>query len=439
MRMKKIDMELRNPRFTVIIPVLNRSSYLYHTLRTCSNQNYVNLEIIVSDDCSIDDTKRMVDSFSKLDPRISYIRPSDTENVGMLNNFEFALNHVKEGYVIALGGDDALMPDSISKMWEILQETNREILCWPTDAYIYPCQDIINGQLVLQAKGFKLEEEYRIIDSNTFLARQSEHLFYISDVESPMIYVKGVISTKVVDRVKSRSKDGKFYTCSTPDGYSGIVVAGEVKDWVFYNKPLSIHGVSPSSQGFGYLTKSESAQQHSESFFIKAKSIPMHPELAFQEYSPLITLMTADFLLTARDIPGWPGTIVPIDYRKLIVNAVKELEDGLYPEAKLSRELEIIRNIAIKHDLLYYFEKVLERSFRNGRSRLVGNAISPRLVYLDAKRFKVNNVFEASYFIKNTRNIYPIFGIKLIMSMLVNSFKYRLLSFKKKAKLSSYV
>jgi hypothetical protein len=89
--------------------------------------------------------------------------------------------------------------------------------------------------------------------------------------------------------------------------------------------------------------------------------------------------------------------------------------------------------------LLYYFEKVLERSFRNGRSRLVGNAISPRLVYLDAKRFKVNNVFEASYFIKNTRNIYPIFGIKLIMSMLVNSFKYRLLSFKKKAKLSSYV
>ena len=433
-------MELGKPRFTVIIPVHNRSSYLYQTLRTCANQNYENLEIIVSDDCSIDDTKRMVDSFSRLEPRIKYVRPSDIENVGMLDNFEFALNHVKEGYVIALGGDDALMPNSISKMWEILQKTNREILCWQTDAYFYPNLDLMpNGQLVLQAKGFRFEEEYRIIDSKTFLARQSDHLYYITDIESPMIYVKGVISTKVIDRVKSRSKDGKFYTCSTPDGYSGIVVAGEVKDWVFYNKPLSIHGVYPTSQGFSYLGKSESAQQISESFLIKAKSLLMHPELASQEYSPLITIMTADFLLTARDLPGWPGTVASIDYKKLIVNSIKELEDGNYSENRLSREIKIIRNIAIKHDLLYYFEKVLKRSFRNGRRRLVGNAISPRLVYMDAKEFKVNNVFEASYFIQSMRNIYPRLGIKLIISMLVNSVRYRLLSFKKISKLSNYV
>jgi glycosyltransferase involved in cell wall biosynthesis len=437
--MKKVESELSQPRFTVIIPVRNRSSYLYQTLRTCSNQDYENLEIIVSDDYSTDDTKEMVEAFIKLEPRIKYIRPSDVENVGMLDNFEFALNHVKEGYVIALGGDDGLMPNGISRMWEILKETNREVLCWPTDAYFYPCQKVKNGQLVLQAKGFSKEEEYRIIDSKTFLARQSHYLFYISDIESPMIYVKGVISTKVIDRVKSRSKEGKFYTCSTPDGYSGIVVAGEINDWVFYNKPLSIHGVSPTSQGLGYLTKSEDAKQHSESFFKKAKSISMHPELALQEYSPLITIMTADFLLTARDLPGWPGNVSPIDYKKLILNSIKELEDGLYPEDRLLREIEIIRNIAIKHNLLDYFEAVLKKSYRNCRRPLEGNAISPRLVYLDAKDFKVNNVFEASYFIQSMRNIYPRVGIKLCIRMLVNSFIYRLLSFKKKAKLSNYV
>lgn len=437
--MKKGENDLSKPRFTVIIPVRNRSSYLYQTLRTCSNQDYVNLEIIVSDDYSTDDTKEMVEAFIKLDPRIKYIRPSDVENVGMLDNFEFALNHVKEGFVIALGGDDGLMPNSILKMWEILQETNREILCWPTDAYFYPCQKVRNGQLVLQAKRFNREEEYRIIDSKTFLARQSDHLFYISDVESPMIYVKGVISTKVIDRVKSRSKNGKFYNCSTPDGYSGIVVAGEVKDWAFYNKPLSIHGVSPTSQGLGYLTKSEDAKQHSEGFFKKAKSIPMHSDLSFQEYSPLITLMTADFLLTTRDLPGWPGFFAPIDYKKLIVNSIKELEDGLFPEDRLSREIEIIKNIAIKHKLLGFFEDVLKKSYRNGRNPLEGNAISPRLVYLDAKDFKVNNVFEASYFIQSIRNVYPRVGIKLLTSMLINSLKYRFLSFVKKSKLSNHV
>ena len=434
-----VDYGLKQPRFTVIIPVRNRSSYLYQTLRTCSNQDYVNLEIIVSDDYSTDDTKEMVEAFIKLDSRIKYVRPSEIENVGMLHNFEFALNQVKEGYVIALGGDDGLMPNCISKMWEILQETNSEILCWPTDAYFYPTERIKNGQLVLRTKRFSGKEQYRVIDSKEYLARQSEQLFYISDVESPMIYVKSVISTDVIERVKARSNEGKFYTCSTPDGYSGIVVAGEVKDWIFYNKPLSIHGVSPSSQGFGYLTKSEVAKQHSDDFFKKAKSIPMHSDLSSQEYSPLITIMTADFLLTARDLPGWPGTVAPINYKKLLINSIKELEDGIYPQDRISREIEIIKNIAIKHNLLGFFEDLLKRSHRNGRKVLQGNAISPRLVYLDAKDFNINNVFEASFFIHNLRNIYPKIGINFLMRMLANSFRYRYLSFMKKSKLSNYV
>ena len=48
-----------------------------------------------------------------------------------------------------------------------------------------------------------------------------------------MIYVKSVISTDVIERVKARSNEGKFYTCSTPDGYSGIVVAVKLRTGFF--------------------------------------------------------------------------------------------------------------------------------------------------------------------------------------------------------------
>ena len=437
--MKKNYFNSLLPLFTVIIPVRNRSTCLYHTLRTCSNQDYENLEIIVSDDYSTDDTKEMLMAFIKLDPRIKYVRPSEVKNVGMLENFEFALNQVKEGFVIALGGDDGLMPNSISKMWEILSKTGREILCWPTDTFYYPCQKAKNGQLVINPKYFSIVEGFSVIDSSKFLQRQSEHLSYITDIESPMIYVKSVISTKIINRVKSRSKDGRFYTCSTPDGYSGIVVAGEVKDWIYFKKPLSIHGISTSSQGLGYLTKGDDAKAHSESFFKNVKSIPMHYELASQEYSPLITIMTADFLLTARDLMGWTGKTSPIDYKKLIKNSIRELQDGLYPEDRISREIQIIKNIAIKHNLHDFFMETLNKSYRNSRRSLQGNAISPRLVYLDAKDFKVNNVFEASFFIHNIRNIYPNVGFRLIFDMLSNSLKYRFLSFKKKSRMSKYV
>ena len=118
-------MNLTPPLFTIIIPTRNRSEYLYHSLKTCITQDYENLEIIVSDDFSTDNTKQMVDKFIKSDNRIRYITPSNERNVGMLENFEFALNHVKPGFVLALGGDDGLMPNSVSKMWGILKNTGQ--------------------------------------------------------------------------------------------------------------------------------------------------------------------------------------------------------------------------------------------------------------------------------------------------------------------------
>ncbi|MEY2702898.1 MAG: hypothetical protein RLY43_1536, partial [Bacteroidota bacterium] len=72
----------------------------------------------------------------------------------------------------------------------------------------------------------------------------------------------------------------------------------------------------------------------------------MHSELGSQPYSPLISLMTADFLLTARDLPGWQGKFSPIDYKKLLSIAIKEIEDGLFPEDRVLRELNILFKIA---------------------------------------------------------------------------------------------
>jgi hypothetical protein len=136
---------------------------------------------------------------------------------------------------------------------------------------------------------------------------------------------------------------------------------------------------------------------------------------------------------------GWPGKTYPINYRKLIFNSIKELEDGLYPEDRLSREIDIIKNIAIQNDEYDYFKEIINNSNRNKRRPLEGNAISPRLVYLDAKDFKVYNVFEASYFIQNLRNVYSFISFKLFINMIFNSINYRILSFKKSTRMSNYV
>ncbi len=70
-------------KYTVIIPTRDRAETLEATLRTCLRQTYPNFEIIVSDNCSDDNTKEIVDGLH--DPRIRYINPG--RRLSMSGNF----------------------------------------------------------------------------------------------------------------------------------------------------------------------------------------------------------------------------------------------------------------------------------------------------------------------------------------------------------------
>jgi glycosyltransferase involved in cell wall biosynthesis len=52
------------PRFTIAIPVYNRADYLRCALRSALEQTLKSVEIIVSDDCSDEDLRKIVDEFA---------------------------------------------------------------------------------------------------------------------------------------------------------------------------------------------------------------------------------------------------------------------------------------------------------------------------------------------------------------------------------------
>jgi glycosyltransferase involved in cell wall biosynthesis len=432
-----MNQESSLPIFSIIIPSKNRAEYLFHTLRTCSLQEYQNIEVYVCDDGSTDNTREIVEEASRKDPRIKYV--SFGNEVGMRDNFENALNLVKDGYVLALGGDDALLPYGISSMFEILKDTKQEILCWPSPAYFYPKTKMENGQLIIHAKNGKIQNGVKILSSKDFLRRQSERLSYVSDIESPMFYVKGVVSTRLIHKVKARSPEGRFYTCSTPDGYSGIVLAGEVDTYAFSQVPFSIHGVSPTSAGVGYLSNDDNARAQSAAFFKKAESIPMHKELASQPYSPLITIMTADYLLTARDLNGWKGEFSKIDFKQLLNQSLQELCDGLFAYDRISRELLILKNIAKYHNLEEYFNDKVKILRRNKRKTLEGNAISRSRIYFDASDYNINNVFDAAYVSYYMYQFIPKTKLSTIIKLIINSIQYGIMGMKKGEKLIKHV
>lgn len=96
------------PLVTIGIPTYNRAdSFLKQGLDSARNQTYLNIEIIVSDNCSTDNTEEVVKSYN--DPRIRYFKQE--VNIGSVNNSNFCLKQAKGDYYLLHHDDDLIDPD----------------------------------------------------------------------------------------------------------------------------------------------------------------------------------------------------------------------------------------------------------------------------------------------------------------------------------------
>jgi hypothetical protein len=321
----------------------------------------------------------------------------------MRDNFEFALSKVMPGYVMALGGDDGLSAGAIWKMYDILKSTDVELLTWPCATFRYPNEKSKESLVYFRRKKNK---GIQLIDSKSFLNKIANTFYYLVD-DCPMFYIKGVVSTALVERVKSRTKDGSFYYCPTPDGFSGVVLAGEAGQYAYTNEPLSIGGTTTKSQGQNYMRTDKKSREESEQFFNDNIRRTMHSQLASQPYSPLITLMTADYLLTANDLPGWPGKSISISFESLIQAAFKEIEKTPFANEVLVRELIILKNIAEQHDLLPLFDKLYKNTKRKVvKARNIQGFVVTNSVRVDGSSIGLNNILDAAYVVPCAYNFY---------------------------------
>lgn len=95
------------PKVSVMIPTYNQSKYIIRAIESAILQDYPNLEIVIADDNSPDDTQAIVkDYLSKIEcSRIKYFR--NQENIGILRNYCKSLYDYSSGdWVINLDGDD---------------------------------------------------------------------------------------------------------------------------------------------------------------------------------------------------------------------------------------------------------------------------------------------------------------------------------------------
>ena len=101
---------MNSPLVSIGIPTFNRAEgFLIDAIKSATRQSYSNIEIIIADNCSADNTESVVQSIG--DPRILYFRHD--HNIGPENNFNFCLNQVKGAFFLLLHDDDLIDKDFV--------------------------------------------------------------------------------------------------------------------------------------------------------------------------------------------------------------------------------------------------------------------------------------------------------------------------------------
>lgn len=99
------------PLVSIGIPTYNRADgYLLEALESALAQTYPNIEIIVADNCSPDNTRAVVESYH--DRRIRYYRHET--GIKPNDNFNFCLQQANGAYFLMLHDDDKIDPDFVS-------------------------------------------------------------------------------------------------------------------------------------------------------------------------------------------------------------------------------------------------------------------------------------------------------------------------------------
>jgi len=98
-----------NPRISTLIPTFNRADLLKITIKSVQMQSFKDIQIIVLDDCSDDNTSMVVKELASSDKRIDYL--VNEENIGFLANHKKIFSLVETDYFSIISDDDCLFPE----------------------------------------------------------------------------------------------------------------------------------------------------------------------------------------------------------------------------------------------------------------------------------------------------------------------------------------
>lgn len=150
---------------SVITPVYNAERFIGQTLESMLAQTYENIEFILVDDCSGDNSAQIIQSYKKKHSNIFYHLQEQNMGAGVARNK--ALEIARGQYVAFLDSDDLWMPDKTKRQIDLMKSTGTP--------FCYAAIEMIDEQgKTIKGKRLIPEEcDYNLLLHNTLIATSS--------------------------------------------------------------------------------------------------------------------------------------------------------------------------------------------------------------------------------------------------------------------------
>lgn len=113
------------PRISILMPCYNNALYVAEAIESMLNQTFTDFELIVLDDCSTDNSREVIESFT--DKRIVYHR--NEQNLGLANNLNVGLDLACGEFIARMDGDDISLPERLQIQVDFLDNNPDVDLC----------------------------------------------------------------------------------------------------------------------------------------------------------------------------------------------------------------------------------------------------------------------------------------------------------------------
>lgn len=148
---------------SIIMPSFNSAGTISETLDSILNQSYPNWELLITDDCSTDNTVSIVEAYAMRDPRIKIF--SNSINSGAAVSRNNSIKNASGEYIAFLDSDDLWLPQKLSKQYSFMSEKNVD--------FSFTAYELINDSGVRFGKKVDLQGDDLSFDYSDMLRKKA--------------------------------------------------------------------------------------------------------------------------------------------------------------------------------------------------------------------------------------------------------------------------